>query len=466
MRTLQKENSHQSMKDLDGVQKKVGIVGGGILGVTLGYLLSQKGAQVEIFEASATLGGLAGSIVLPDGTPVDRFYHAILSSDSNLGSLCEALGIENQLRFRETQMGFYHRGELYSMNSILDFARFPVLGWVDRFRLGLTILKAQSIRDWERLERESVESWLIRWGGRSAYENIWRPMLKAKFDGSFDSLPATYIWSRLVRMKSTRTGAQQKEMAGHLIGGYQTLLEAMVDRIRAAGGKIHLNTPVEEIMIHNGIAWGIRVGGQGIPFDAIAATPQTPIFLRLIPDADSEYRKALEKIEYLGILTMLLVMDRPLSDYWTMYITDDSRPFTGIIETTSYIDPVYVGGHHLVYLPKYVSQQSEWFLLDDDTIRERWLGHLQKMFPEFQPEWVRYCLIHRERFVEPIRSIYETRSIPAINTPVAGLYLATTAQIYPQLTNGESVSTHAQTVCDLILERSPEKIREITTPAA
>jgi len=451
------------MKVLDGAQMKIGIVGGGILGITLGYLLTQKGIHVEIFEASQTLGGLAGPIHLPDGTAVDRFYHAILSSDRNLGSLCESLGIENQLRFRETQMGFYHRGELYSMNSILDFARFPVLGWVDRFRLGLTILKAQSIRDWERLERESVESWLIRWGGRSTYENIWRPMLKAKFDGSFDSLPATYIWSRLVRMKSTRTGAQQREMAGHLIGGYQTLLEAMADRIRAAGGKIHLNTPVEEIMIHNGIAWGLRIGGQGIPFDVIVATPQTPIFLRLIPDADPEYRKELEKIEYLGILAMLLVMDRPLSDYWTMYITDDSRPFTGIIETTSYIDPAYVGGHHLVYLPKYVSQHSEWFLLDDDTIRKRWLGNLQQMFPAFQPEWVRHCLIHRERYVEPIRNIHEARIIPAIETPAAGLYLATTAQIYPKLTNGESVSTHAQTVCDLILERSSGRIREITT---
>jgi protoporphyrinogen oxidase len=282
-------------------------------------------------------------------------------------------------------------------------------------------------------------------------------MLKAKFDGSFDSLPATYIWSRLVRMKSTRTGAQQKEMAGHLIGGYQTLLEAMADRIRATGGKIYLNTPVEEIMIHNNIAWGLREGGQGIPFDVIVATPQTPIFLRLIPDADPEYRKELEKIEYLGILAMLLVMDRPLSDYWTMYITNDSCPFTGIIETTSYIDPVYVGGHHLVYLPKYVSKHSEWFRLDDDTIRERWLGELQQMFPAFQPEWIRYCLIHRERYVEPIRNIHGAGITPAIETPVAGLYLATTTQIYPQLTNGESVSIHAQSVCDLLMEQSSER---------
>ncbi|MFN8460814.1 MAG: hypothetical protein U0X93_03460 [Anaerolineales bacterium] len=51
--------------------------------------------------------------------------------------------------------------------------------------------------------------------GRCDYvQNIWRPMLKAKFDGGFDNVPATWIWSRLVRMKSTREGANQKRWRG------------------------------------------------------------------------------------------------------------------------------------------------------------------------------------------------------------------------------------------------------------
>ena len=72
---------------------KVGIIGGGIMGVCLGYYLSERGAEVEIFEASSTIGGLAGSITLEDGTRVDRFYHALLSSDSHLSGLCNDLGI-------------------------------------------------------------------------------------------------------------------------------------------------------------------------------------------------------------------------------------------------------------------------------------------------------------------------------------------------------------------------------------
>ena len=110
-------------------------------------------------------------------------------------------------------------------------------------------------------------------------------MLRAKFDGGFENTPATYIWSRLVRMKSTRSGASQKEEAGHLIGGYATLMKAMADKIEAAGGKIHLRTPVQEVVIEQGRARGIRIGQEVRPFDAVVVTMQAPVFRRLIPGA-------------------------------------------------------------------------------------------------------------------------------------------------------------------------------------
>lgn len=428
----------------------VGIIGGGIMGITLGYALSKRGVPVEIFEASPVLGGLAGPIVLPDGTAVDRFYHAILSSDSQLRELCEELGIADQLRFRETRMGFYHQGEIHTMNNLIEFLRFRPLGLVDRFRLGLTVLYAQLWRDWHELENIPVEKWLVRACGQKTYNTIWGPMLRAKFDGAFDDTPATYMWARLVRMKSTRKGVNQKEMSGHLIGGYATLMKAMAERIEAAGGVIHLQSPVQEIAIENGRVQGIRLGGVVRPFDIVIGTVQAPLFQRLIPAADEAYRAFLGQTEYLGVVCPLFVLERPLTDFWTLNITDERVPFTGIIETTSYIDPQYVGGHHLVYIPKYTAPGSEWQKKSDAEVREFWLSHLEKMFPQFERAWVRHCLVHRERYVEPLHRLNSTHLIPEVRTPVEGLYLATTAQIYPALTNGESVTRHAHEVAQII----------------
>jgi len=441
---------------------RVAIVGGGIMGITLAYYLSKQNIQADIYEASPTLGGLAGPLVLPDGTEVDRFYHAILSSDAQLNELCTELGIADQMRFRETRTGFYHDGQIYSMNNIVEFLRFPPLGWIDRFRLGLTVLAAQRVGDWRQLEHVSVEEWLLKLSGRTTYDNIWRPMLKAKFDGSFSDVPATWIWSRLVRVKSTRQGASQKEGAGHIIGGYITLIKAMAARIEAAGGVIHLSTPVQEICMESTPqgqrATGVRLAGGIRTYDAVVATAQVPVFQRMIPAAAEQYRAFLAQTEYLGIVCPLMVLDRPLTGYWTLNITDDRVPFTGVIETTAYIDPSYVGGHHLVYLPKYTAPGSALGAQSDDAIKAMWLENLRTMFPDFDERSVRYFQVHRERYVEPLHGLDSTDQIPAVQTPIDALFLVTTAQIYPDLTNGESVSRHAHAAAATIREALAARI--------
>ena len=174
----------------------------------------------------------------------------------------------------------------------------------------------------------------------------------------------------------------------------------------------------------------------------------------MIPDESNKYRDFLAQTKYLGIICGLLVLDRPLTGYWTVNLTDDSIPFTGVIETTTYIDPQFVGGHHLVYLPKYTAPDSLLRKMNDDQIREMWLYHLELMFPQFDRSWIRYFLIHRERYVEPLHTLNSTQLIPAVKTPIENLYLATSAQIYPTLTNCESISRKAREVVELILANS------------
>jgi protoporphyrinogen oxidase len=439
----------------------VGIVGGGILGISLGYYLSRAGVRVSIFEASDTLGGLAGPIKM-DGYNIDRFYHAILTSDGHLHELFDELGIADQYRCREAKTAFYHQGRLYPMTNLKEFLTFPPLGWIDRFRLGLTIAYAKLVRDWRPLESIGVERWLTRIGGRSAFDKIWRPLLRAKFDGGFEDTPATYIWARLNRMSSTRKGAKQKEMAGHLIGGYITLIEAMARRIRAACGAIHLSSPVNEIVVRDGRLIGLRTPNGTPEFDAIVATLQTPLFLKMAPGLSADYREQLGRTKYMGIVCPLLVLDRPLTGYWTLNITDERIPFTGVIETTSYIDPQYAGGHHLVYLPKYTQPDSPWFKLSDDEVRQAWLTHLETMFPDFRREWIKHLFVHRERLVEPIHPLDGLDQIPSIQTPVKNLYLANAGQIYPELTNGESVTRHAQRAADTILGNAQPQVQWIS----
>jgi|HigsolmetaAR201D_1030396.scaffolds.fasta_scaffold03773_2 protoporphyrinogen oxidase len=432
----------------------IDIVGAGILGLALGYDLLKRGVGVRIWERSNELGGLMGRTRFPElgDVEVDRYYHAILNSDRTLMSLFEELNLMGELHMVATKMGFYHNASIYPMSTPIDFLRFPPLSMLDRARLAFTILAARRVKDWRSLETQPVVDWLTRLGGRGTVEHIWKPLLRAKFDGSYDNVPATYIWSRLVRMTDTRDKTNAKEMMCYLTGGYNMLIQALAQEITKRGGTITTGATVEQIQISDGRVRGLRLASGEIASDGAVLTLQTPIARRLLPPEATEVAARWSGLEeYLGIVCMLLVLRRPLVPYYTLNITDERIPFTGVIETTNLIAPKHVGGYHLVYLPKYVAPDSEYARMDNETLQKVFLGHLHRMFPDLKEEDIAAIRIGRERYVEPLHPIGKTDAIPPIVADINGLYLVNSAQIYPQLTNGEAAVTYARRAAETIV---------------
>ena len=255
-----------------------------------------------------------------------------------------------------------------------------------------------------------------------------------------------------MRVSSASDKKAGKELSGHLIGGYQVLASALEKAITANRGRVHLGANVKEIVIENNRAVGLLTDNGFEPYDKIIVTTPALAFARLIPGASEEYRRSLTDIPYLGIVCLLLGLDRSLSPYYTLNITDTAVPFTGLIETTNLIDPRFVGGNHLVYLPKYILPDNPLGRLPDEQIEEAFLEDLKKMFPDFHKSWVRDIRVMRERFVEPLHSIQETWQTPAVHTPVDQLFLANTSQIWPELTNGQSVTTYGRRIAGELLE--------------
>jgi protoporphyrinogen oxidase len=434
---------------------RVAIVGGGILGTSLGYFLAEAGAEVHLVERSDNLGGLVAPIELDElgGVRVDRYYHCILNSDRHFIDLIHAVGLGDHLQHVETKMGFYHDARLYPMSTPLEFLRFPPLGMLDRARLALTILACRRIKDWHDLETISVEAWLTRLSGRHAYETIWKPLLGAKFDGDFAQVPATYIWSRLVRMTDTRDGAAQKELMGYLIGGHLPVVEALAARITESGGTVQTNTAVASVNTDAaGRIRGIRTDRGDVDADAVVLTTPTGIARRLLPEHLASVADQWGRLDgYLGVILLLVVLRRQLTPYYTTNVTDKSVPFTGVIETTNLIAPEHVGGYHLVYLPKYVYPDNPYTAMDDASLEADFMGHLRRMFPDLTDDDIVTTRLFRERYVEPIHPIGGTDRIAPIKTDIPGLYLANTSQIYPALTNCDSVTRHARQVSSIVL---------------
>ncbi len=293
---------------------------------------------------------------------------------------------------------------------------------------------------------------MVAISGHRSFEIVWRPLLNAQLDGGLRSTPAAYIRSRLKHFKSTFYGLRQEERVGYLIGGFSSLVEAMAARIVESGGSIHVNYPADEIMINDNQAWGVRNESVVSSFDLIVSTVRVPIFRRLIPDACPAYKDFIDQTKYLDVISPLLVLNRPLSDYRHIYVSYYNIPFTDVINTTSYIDPAHVEGRYLVYLPKYITKGSIYRRLSDDDIRYIWLQYLKRIFPQFNRSWIQSFPIIWANYVEPMQQLNGKPVIPEVQTPIKNLCLCTSSQVYPSSTNCEAIIRHAQKVADLVFE--------------
>jgi protoporphyrinogen oxidase len=433
----------------------IGIVGGGILGMTTALRLLEGGADVSLYERSKDLGGLMGAFDF-DGYPVDRFYHVVLPTDDRVRSLAAELGLGDRFRFRPTAAGFYDEGRLFSMSSPRELLTMPLMRVHDRLRLGAFVARCSLMKDRERLDETPLLEWLRRQCGRAAVDRLWKPLLDSKFDGRYDDLPATYIWARTRRMAATRDKAG-REIMGWLEGGYTTLIDALEQRIRALGGTIVPGAEVEHLIGDRRGVTGLVVDGVRRAFDQVVCTLSPPLTRRLLPSELAHVTRD-GNFRYLGVICVLLRTSRSVSPYYTLNITDRRIPLTTVIETTHVVDPEYVGGH-LIYAAKYVDSASAELKRPPDELDAEYRGHVATIFPDLHPDEILGSVVQTARIVEPVHLLGGQKRIPEL-FPVPGLALASTANVYPEILNGQSVIGLADRLVAGLVERLPAARRE------
>ncbi len=426
----------------------VGIIGGGLLGLTTAYRLVQAGVPVTIYESSGELGGLAGSVEF-DGHRIDRYYHVVLPTDDRVRGLAAELGLgDDDFRFRHTRAGFFHAGRLTSMSSAKELMTFPLARMQDRVRLGAFVARCQMKSGYDELEHTPLEDWLRETCGRRLWDDLWRPLLDSKFDGTFDDLPATYLWARTRRMSSTRD-ASSREVMGTIQGGYQRLVDRLADAIRAHGGEIHLRTPVRYVPSSGGRALGVVLDSGFRMHDWVATTQLRPHMQNLLaPDLVDAMGP--DPCRYLGVVCLVARTRKSVSPYYALNLTDRAVPLTTVVETTHVVDPESVGGT-LLYIPKYVNPDSPELDRSSSEIRRDYLAQAQRILPSLESRDVLGMQVARARFAEPVHVIGGERGLSLF--PAPGLATASSAHVYPELVNGQAVLGVAERLVEGLLER-------------
>lgn len=405
------------------------VIGGGISGLVTALRLAQSGTRVTLFEASGHLGGL-GTFFEYEGRTFEKFYHCMLPSDGPLMALLEQLGLKEEVYWAPSSFGYWHRGSIYALNTAKDLLRFKPLPFLDRLRVGFTGLRGRLVSD-KGLDDVTAEHWLTQLSGRRAFGTFWKPMLMAKFGDRYGDVPALWFWSRFNREKGDSKG----EVKGYIRGGYRRIIDACEAKLRELGVDIRMEEPVLRLDLDREGRPAVTTENGTARFDRLVITTPPSAFQKAMGPALKGAMAPLARIEYVGVINMVLFLKRPLSAYYWVATPDASVPFDGVVETSSLTRPDDRGDRHVVYLTKYLLRTDPRFETPDADLRDEWITALRRVFPDLKQEEMEAVHLFRAPFVEPLYTTgYRHQRPPEVLVP-GRVFMASAAQVYPDVTS-------------------------------
>lgn len=416
---------------------KVGIIGAGAAGLAAAYELTLAGVEVSVYEKASFVGGQASTFDV-ESTPLERGYHHLFTSDTDILALMSEIGLSDRMEWYESKVGIFYDGKIFNLVTPLDLLKFSPLSIIDRIRMGLVTMILKTKKDWESLETVTTDEWIKTWAGKRVYEVVWGPLLRGKFgDRHYTEIGMPWFWGKIHTRFASRGKNMAKELLGYPKGSFGEIFDTLTKKIELMGGTVKLSTGVSKIIIEKGKAVGLSIESNSKQevtqrFDAILSTTPSFVFPKLVPKMPKEYEERLTTVQYMSAVLIILILDRPLTNVYWLNVADRSIPFVGVIEHTNMIDSSFYGGKHIVYLSNYLNIDHRLYQMDHKQLLEEYLPHIKKINPDFEESWIEKTYYHKVGAAQPIIGINYSQRIPSHKTPFEGLYLANTTQIYPE----------------------------------
>jgi protoporphyrinogen oxidase len=404
---------------------RIAVIGGGFAGLAAAYDLLRGGHAVTVYEAAPQVGGLASGFKDAGWEwSLERFYHHIFQSDESIIGLTNEIGAGDLLFFKRPTTAFWCAEHgAHAFDGALPVLMYPHLPMLDKLRVGASVAALRVRRDWRRLERVTAESYLQRWMGRRAYLKLWEPLLVGKFGPYAAEVNAAWFWARI---------ASRTPQLGYFRGGFQALANALAERVRTLGGTIQTAMPVQSLRPVDG-QWELQAAAGAERFDRTIVASSPGLLAKIVPDLPSSYTAELRNLKSLGAIVLVVALRRQLLTngmYW-LNLPKGEFPYLALVEHTNMIDRRHYGGDHLVYLGDYLPADHRYFRMAPDEVAAEWIASLTRANPSFEPDWVRAHWLHREAYAQPVVPLNHSRNLPALQTPLPGLFFASMSQVYP-----------------------------------
>ncbi|HMJ34017.1 MAG TPA: NAD(P)/FAD-dependent oxidoreductase [Baekduia sp.] len=308
------------------------VIGGGPAGLSAGYLLAKAGRKVIVLEAEDQVGGIAKTVVDPDGYRFDLGGHRFFTKNKEVDALWhEIMGDEFLKRPRMSRI--FWRGK-YLDYPLKGTDVIKKLGPIELTRCGISYL-------WALVKpkgpEDNFEQWVSNRFGKRLYSHFFKGYTEKVWGVSTTELRSEWAAQRIKGLsffsaaKAAFFGNKDNEIKS-LIDAFNyprygpgQMWEMMTERIEEMGGEVRLECPATRIEVEDGRVVRIDTPQGAIePRGTISSLPLRHMVGLTSPGAPAEVQKAAQGLRYRDFMTVALILDGEdlFPDNW-IYIHED-----------------------------------------------------------------------------------------------------------------------------------------------
>lgn len=295
---------------------RIGIIGGGITGLSLAHYLQEHGVSCHVFESKSNPGGVIQSEtknkrVIENGPQRMRLTESIQELVSTLGIRDELIVGDDSL-----PLFIYQNGKLRRVpSSFTEFLTSDILSWRGKLRLFAEPLTKPGEPD------ESARSLFERKFGTEAYEHIIEPLFGGIFGSDPSVMPAQHALSGMLAFEEREGGllipglkrivTKERPPPATFESGMQRLPNALADRYRSS---ISLGTPVQSVTNIEG-GYRIRTKRQDRDVKEVIFTTPAYVTASLLEESDPDSAERLGALNYNALVIVHVHATTDLTGY-------------------------------------------------------------------------------------------------------------------------------------------------------
>jgi protoporphyrinogen oxidase len=312
---------------------KVAIIGAGPAGMTAGYELSKKIKDVDVFEASPSVGGMAKTIDLWN-QKIDIGPHRFFSNDTRINELwLEVAGNDYEMVDRLTRI-YYNK----------KFFHYPIKAFDALKNLGIfTAASCVTSYGWEKIlptkDTSTFEGWVTNRFGKKLYSIFFKTYTEKLWGIPCNVLDADFAAQRIKKfslgeaMKSALFGNSGKhktlvDQFAYPHEGTGMVYERMASFVKKQGGNVFLNTPIKRVLTKNNKAYAIELqDGTVKEYDHIVSSMPLSLMVTRLPEVPENIKAAANSLKFRNtVIVYLNVQAKDLfPDNWLYVHSADLR---------------------------------------------------------------------------------------------------------------------------------------------